>query len=235
MALENPLATYIPQLQPADPTGQDSKEEGDDHIRQLKSVLQNQFSNIGNGAVTASYTELNALVGIDANVQTQLDGLNILQGYGGFTSGQTGDIFTIPPSGGGTWKTFVQAGASTYNDGTRVSVDAANGIINILAINPTFVRLHAVLTLELQGQPVGTHTMRGKFIRESGNNQILGGLMVSVTPDALSGVAAFVVECLDPTPASSGEAYHFELNQDYTQELDFEIRSVNIWAEVIGT
>lgn len=232
MALENPLATYIPQLQPADPTGQDSKSQGDDHIRQLKSVLQNQFSNIGNGAVTASHTELNALVGIDSNVQTQLDGLNVLQGYGGFTSGQSGDIFTIPPSG--TWKKFVQAGASTYYDGTRVSVDAANGLINILAINPTFVRLHAVMTLELQGTAVGTYAMRCKFIRESDNNQIQGGSMVSVTPDDTSGIAAFVVECLDPNPASSGEAYHLELNQDYTQELDFEIRSVNIWAEVIG-
>lgn len=37
------VATYIGDLQPTNPPGTDPKSQGDDHIRLIKSVLQNQF------------------------------------------------------------------------------------------------------------------------------------------------------------------------------------------------
>lgn len=55
-------ATYISQLNTANPTGADAKSEGDDHLRLLKSVLRAQFPNFGAAALTASNTQLDKLV-----------------------------------------------------------------------------------------------------------------------------------------------------------------------------
>lgn len=61
MGLE--AATYISQLVPTNPVGAtDPVSQGDDHIRLLKTTLQNTFAAI-TGAVTATHTELNQLHG----------------------------------------------------------------------------------------------------------------------------------------------------------------------------
>lgn len=58
MGLE--AATYIHQLDPLNPTGADEKLQGDDHLRLLKSTLQNTFPNV-EGPINASHTDLNRL------------------------------------------------------------------------------------------------------------------------------------------------------------------------------
>jgi len=58
MGLE--IATYIGQLDENWPLGTDPVSRGDDHLRLIKSVLQNQFPNLGNEAVTKTAAELNA-------------------------------------------------------------------------------------------------------------------------------------------------------------------------------
>jgi len=64
MGLE--AATLIHQLDPANPVGgSDPKSQGDDHIRLLKTTIQNTFANV-DGAVTSSHTELNKLTGVTA-------------------------------------------------------------------------------------------------------------------------------------------------------------------------
>jgi hypothetical protein len=60
MSLE--AATYIHELDSANPTGADPRAQGDDHTRLVKSTLQNTFSAV-EGEVTASHTELNYLDG----------------------------------------------------------------------------------------------------------------------------------------------------------------------------
>ena len=52
-------ATYISQLNPSYPAAGDPKSEGDDHLRLTKQVLQNQFTNLGTTAVTATAAQLN--------------------------------------------------------------------------------------------------------------------------------------------------------------------------------
>ena len=59
-------ATYISQLDPLNPTANDSAGQGDDQTRLIKSVLQASFPNIS-GAMTATHTVLN---GLDARVTT---------------------------------------------------------------------------------------------------------------------------------------------------------------------
>jgi hypothetical protein len=54
-------ATYISQLNNAYPAATDGLKEGDDHIRLIKSVLQNTFPAVS-GAVTKSHTQINTAV-----------------------------------------------------------------------------------------------------------------------------------------------------------------------------
>lgn len=64
MGLET--ATLIHELDPANPVGaSDPKSQGDNHIRLLKSTIQNTFPNV-DGVVTSSHTEINKLTGLTA-------------------------------------------------------------------------------------------------------------------------------------------------------------------------
>lgn len=58
MSLET--ATYINSLVSTNPASNDPKSQGDDHLRLIKSVLQNSFTSIS-GAVTKTHTELNSV------------------------------------------------------------------------------------------------------------------------------------------------------------------------------
>ena len=73
-------ATYISDLNATYPAGGDSKAEGDNHVRLLKSTIKATFANV-TGAVTASHTELNRLVGVTSGVQAQLNALSATVGY----------------------------------------------------------------------------------------------------------------------------------------------------------
>jgi hypothetical protein len=61
MGLET--ATYISQLVDTNPTASDPVSQGDDHLRLIKSVLQDQFTTLGAAAVTTTAAELNLLDG----------------------------------------------------------------------------------------------------------------------------------------------------------------------------
>jgi len=60
MGLET--GTYIDSLVATNPLGSDSRQQGDDHIRLIKSTIKNTFPNI-DGAVNATPAELNLLQG----------------------------------------------------------------------------------------------------------------------------------------------------------------------------
>lgn len=64
------VASFISELVPTNPDGADDKSQGDDHIRQLKQVLQNTFPNLGRAVNIAaqSWADKNFLVNLqDAN------------------------------------------------------------------------------------------------------------------------------------------------------------------------
>src|SRR5690606_23468339 len=68
MALES--GTYISDLNPSNPVGATDKVSTlDDHVRLIKSTLQNTFPNI-DGAVTATHTELSHLDGVTGTTGT---------------------------------------------------------------------------------------------------------------------------------------------------------------------
>ena len=67
-------ALHIGTLDPTNPTGATSRKEADDNFRHIKEVLKRDFAGV-TGAVTATHTELNRLVGVTADVQGQIDAL----------------------------------------------------------------------------------------------------------------------------------------------------------------
>ena len=71
MAFES--ASYISQLDAANPLATDPKSQGDDHLRLLKTVLKTQFPNFGTTAITATAAEVNYLSGVTSDIQTQLN------------------------------------------------------------------------------------------------------------------------------------------------------------------
>lgn len=66
-------ATYINQLVLTNPTSNDRKTTTDDQVRLVKSVLTNSFSNLKNNEISASAGEMNQLVGVTSNLQTQIN------------------------------------------------------------------------------------------------------------------------------------------------------------------
>lgn len=70
MGLE--VGTYISDLNSANPPGGDAKNQGDDHLRLLKSTIKTTFPNVA-GAMTATHTELNYVVGVTSAIQGQLN------------------------------------------------------------------------------------------------------------------------------------------------------------------
>jgi hypothetical protein len=64
--------TYISDLNATYPAAGDSRSEGDDHIRNLKTGIKATFPNVS-GAVTPTHTELNYVDGVTSAIQTQLN------------------------------------------------------------------------------------------------------------------------------------------------------------------
>lgn len=64
-------ATYITDFVSTNPDPADQKRFGDEHLRMIKSVLQNTLPN-ANAAITVTPTELNYLAGVSSNLQTQI-------------------------------------------------------------------------------------------------------------------------------------------------------------------
>jgi hypothetical protein len=69
MALES--AIFISQLVPTNPTTNDLKSEGDNHLRVIKAAVQGSFPNLGAVAVTATAEQLNVI----PNSTTQITAL----------------------------------------------------------------------------------------------------------------------------------------------------------------
>lgn len=70
MALET--ATYISGLVSSNPAATDTLDKADDHLRLIKSTILASFPNI-TGAMNATHTELNYVVGVTSAIQTQLN------------------------------------------------------------------------------------------------------------------------------------------------------------------
>lgn len=93
MGLET--GTYLDALVPTNPASTDGLAQADDHLRLIKSALKNTFPSI-TGAVSASHTELNAVVGLTSSTSelNVLDGITATTAELNHTDGVTSNIQT---------------------------------------------------------------------------------------------------------------------------------------------
>jgi len=77
-------ATFISQLNTANPEISDAYSTADDHIRLIKATLRNTFVDVSS-EVSASAGEFNFLKGVTSNLQTQIEVTNAL--YADLTGG----------------------------------------------------------------------------------------------------------------------------------------------------
>ena len=108
MALEN--GTYVNSLVPANPASTDGLAQADDHIRLIKSTLQNTFPNL-TGAVTATQADLNNTTSIPST----LTDLGITDGSASgqvlTTDGNGNFSFTALPAGTTDTNYYVTGGS----------------------------------------------------------------------------------------------------------------------------
>jgi hypothetical protein len=115
MPLES--ATWVNQLDQTRPTSTDVKSEGDDVMRLIKSTLKNSFPNVG-GAMNASHTELNRLVGVTEDVQPRLSAS---------LSAPNGETLNRLPAAASRQGGFLTFNASTGQPEIGFSLTAASG------------------------------------------------------------------------------------------------------------
>jgi hypothetical protein len=109
MALE--VATYINNLNPANPVGSDPLAQADDHLRLLKTTIKNTFPNI-DGPVTLTDDQINAL-------ETRVDALEAGGIPGGAAGGGIEIVATLPATGELGQTVFNEADGIIYTwDGT---------------------------------------------------------------------------------------------------------------------
>jgi uncharacterized protein (DUF2345 family) len=130
-------ASFISQLNSANPLASDPKSEGDDQIRLVKAVLKAQFPNFTAAAVTPTVAELNHVQGVSSPLQTQLNTLtSTFTTYAPLASPILTGTPTAPTATAGTSTTqiastaFVQAAIAGVNaqTGVTLSVDSAASI-----------------------------------------------------------------------------------------------------------
>ena len=130
MPLES--ATYIADLVATNPITTDEISQGDDHIRMLKSVLQTQFPNLGDAAVTGTAAQLNqaatasataGVLEIAANGST--GGQLVLDGPA--TAGKVVLVNTATAGNGGSLAIKVYD-ASNTTPTTALSIDASGDV-----------------------------------------------------------------------------------------------------------
>lgn len=108
-------ALYPPQLNTAWPTAADMVSEGDDHIRLNKTVLKTTFPNFG-GAVNASHTEANYLVGVTSGIQAQIDAKGAIAGQNWTGAHAFGGTITVPTLAQATSTTGAASTAFVQNE-----------------------------------------------------------------------------------------------------------------------
>jgi hypothetical protein len=168
MGLE--AATYIHELVATNPVGAtDTKAQGDDHIRLLKTTLQNTFPNV-DGAVTSSHAELNILDGVTASAAELniLDGVTTSAAELNFVDGVTSNIQTqlntkLATNGDGSALTNLNA--SNLASGT-VSNDRLPAALAAGAYTPTLTNIVNATSIGLLG---ARYSRVGNIVTVSGS------------------------------------------------------------------
>lgn len=117
--------SFIEDLNAAWPLSNDPREEGDNHLRLLKTVLQANFPNLGNSvAVNPTAAELNHVVGVTSAIQTQLNTLTAAVALNTAKEGfEIGDIKLRPVATvGSNWEELDGVARDSVTDTTLAAL-----------------------------------------------------------------------------------------------------------------
>lgn len=140
MGLES--ATYINGLVDTNPTSSDNANQGDNHLRLIKTTLKNAFPNI-TGAVTVSHTDINSiaskldlsggtLTGALTGTSATFSGGVTANVTGNLTGTVTGGTANVPETGSNQYFTNARARAAISASGD-ISYNATTGVISFSA------------------------------------------------------------------------------------------------------
>lgn len=133
MGLE--VATLIHELNPANPVGAtDPKSQGDDHIRLLKTTIQNTFPNV-DGAVLPTHTELNFVDGVTGAIQTQIDSKLTLDATDEIFSGILGVSGRINLGGSHQFNADNAAGFNVRNNANDAQIFHISNVSVVTALS----------------------------------------------------------------------------------------------------
>lgn len=154
MPLES--ATYISDLDAANPSVTDQKNQGDDHIRLIKGAVKATFPNVA-GAVTPTHTELNYVDGVTSAIQAQIDAKGDVTLNG--TQTLTNKTLTSPALGNsaitGVKTINFNGEVDNGNSGTAKTITLAAGQKQKVTLTG-----NATLTISFTGAAVGTYQLR---------------------------------------------------------------------------
>lgn len=143
MALET--ATYINQLNSANPASTDGIGQADDHLRLLKSTIKSTFPNV-DAPVTPTPAELNVLDGFTGSTAelNKLDGATVSTAELNHVTGVTSSVQTqidskaplaSPTLTGTTTVTEVALGAFTVSQGADGRLDFSVGATTVMSLD----------------------------------------------------------------------------------------------------
>ena len=224
-------ATFISQLSATNPLGTDPISEGDNQIRLVKDVLQNQFTTLGAAAVTTTAGEINILDGVTATY-AELNYLDIT------TLGTSADSKALTQSAGGVVTVGATSGDQVLNIASHDLVDGG------LKLAGTLVTASATELNLLDGKSVVGDAVLATDQSWSGSQRGTPQTVTNGTLDLDTGnnflytpAAADVLEFSNETTGQSG--FIKLINPSgYAISLGSEVKAVSTFASdvtVAGT
>lgn len=219
MPLE-PKFEYIDDLDPTSPLGTDLYSQGDDHLRGIKSVLSNQFPNLGSGIITATAEQISEVAALKS-------------AWGGMSRSAGGDTITIPANNA-LYKLALST-ATAYPNGVATTVNPGDGEVIVSGITPAQVKITATLVLNQNtNYDTGNSVIRILIVRKSNSSAVASGQLTLELPGYNEKVQ-FSLHALDPTPAAANEGYFIMLSQGYHLPLTFDVLDYHLWIDGRGT
>jgi hypothetical protein len=211
MSLET--ATYINQLDAANPLGSDPIASGDDHLRLIKSTLKNTFPNI-TGVITKTHTEINNLASLTdlssletavatAIVNAMNSTKDALYPVGSIYTNATNATNPATLLGFGTWSAFGAGRVPVGYDSTNTNFNAAEktgGSANAIVVSHS----HSVSVTD----PGHTHafTVIAYNTDSSGSGALTGGSNNYNNDGSFSGTTASATTGISATAVATGSS-----------------------------
>ncbi len=194
-------ASYISQLDAANPPSSDPKSQGDNHLRMIKTVLQTQFPSLGAVPVNATAAQINAVVASSGLATTGTSTTSLTVGTGPKTlTTQPGRGFAI----GLSVRITHDADIANYMVGQITAYDSVTGVLAVdvveVGVGGTFglwtVAVYVPLPLTPVAQETATLSADRTLTASSAGVQV-------VTPTGIG----YSVILPDATPLSAGKQY----------------------------